>query len=93
MNSQLNILRKEKADLEIVDCTFKPKLITANYQFKDPTMNVRRPASHDVTKRLYSNAMNKLLRIKSIYKEKESLNDSFKKYSKECTFSPSTKKL
>ncbi len=71
----------------MAECTFAPN--TFKY---DDELNTR-AKSYDVTTRLYSNAMNKLLRIKSIYEEKKSVDASYEKESKECTFSPRIKEV
>jgi hypothetical protein len=79
--------KKIKEDEEIAKCTFSPNV---NKKANAP---IPRCKSSDVTKRLYSHAMNKLLRIKSIYEEKKAIDIDFEKDSKQCTFVPVTKQL
>lgn len=86
--------RKLKEDNEMTECTFIPNLFRNNKFNSNSEINDKlRSKSLEVTKRLYSHAMNKLLRIKSIYEEQKAVDVSFEKDSKECTFSPKTTNL
>ncbi len=75
-------MRKAKDESDLSQCTFKPKINPPIKKIQD------RSRSQDVSSRLYSHAMNKLFRIKSIYEERNSLDQTNEKESKECTFSP-----
>ena len=75
-------MRKAKDENDLLECTFKPKINPPIKKIQD------RSRSQDVSSRLYSHAMNKLFRIKSIYEERNSLDQTNEKESKECTFSP-----
>ena len=81
-------MRKEKDRAILSDCTFTPNISLTNRNCKS-----KRAKSSDVSTRLYSHAMNKLFRIKSIYEERKALDVSFEKEARECTFVPMTSQL
>lgn len=83
----------ENEEKVLEECTFTPNI----HKLKDDSRYIlfnniieihTRSNSAEVSKRLYSHAMNKLLRIKSIYEEQKSLDNSCGDFNKECTFSP-----
>ena len=80
-------MRKLKEEDLFSQCTFTP-----NIALTQPN-SIRRAQSSQVSSRLYSHAMNKLFRVKSIYEERKAIDASFEKDAKECTFVPKTKKL
>jgi hypothetical protein len=79
-------LRKAKEQDMYSECTFSP-----NLSLTQPA--TKRAKSSEVSSRLYSHALNKLFRVKSIYEERKANDVSFEKEAKECTFAPKTKIL